>query len=124
MPDWLLSCKLAALVFLGGGAGAVFRFALGRWFAVPTGFPWVTFAINVLGSFVLGLLVVLCKDRPGWLALLGVGVCGGFTTFSTFSVETLHLIETEDYASAMGYVVGSVAAGVLGAWLGVQWAKA
>jgi CrcB protein len=123
MPDWLLPFFHPALVFFGGGAGSVGRYLLGRWLAVPGGFPWHTFGINVLGSFVLGFLVVLCKDRPGWLVLLGTGVCGGFTTFSTFSVETLRLLESEDYAAACGYVFGSVAAGILGAWLGIQLAK-
>ena len=116
MHDWLL-------IFLGGGAGAVARFLLGRMLAAPAGFPWVTFGINVAGSFFLGLLVVLCKDRPVWLALLGAGFCGGFTTFSAFSVETLRLLETDAYASAAGYVLGSVALGLAGAWMGMQLAK-
>lgn len=117
MYDWIL-------VFLGGGTGAVARFLLSRALASPSGFPWITMGINVAGSFALGLLVVLAKDRPGWLLLLGAGVCGGFTTFSAFSVELLRLIEADDEVAAAGYVFGSVAAGLLGAWVGVQMGRA
>ena len=116
MPDWLL-------VFLGGGTGAVVRFSIGHWLAAPSGFPWATLGINVAGSFLLGLLIVLCKDRPGWLLLLGAGFCGGFTTFSAFSVETLRMLEAEEYASTGAYVLGSVIAGIGGAWLGLQVGK-
>jgi CrcB protein len=123
VPDWLLPYFHPALVFLGGGTGAVGRYLLGRGLAVADGFPWHTFGINVLGSFLLGALFVLCKDRPGWLVLLGAGFCGGFTTFSTFSFETLRMLELEEYASAGGYVLGSVIAGIAGAWIGVQLAR-
>jgi CrcB protein len=115
--------KLPLLVFLGGGTGAVLRYAVGRWLSGywwATAFPWATFGINALGSFALGTLVMVYADRPGWRTLLGVGVCGGFTTFSTFSVETLHLIEKGRYAAATAYVAGSVAAGLVGAWAGVR----
>ncbi len=123
MPELSIVFRDPVLVFLGGGSGAVARFLIGRWFAAPGGFPWSTFGINVAGSFALGLLVVLCKDRPGWLALLGAGFCGGFTTFSAFSVETLRLLEADAYASAAGYVFGSVAVALLGAWIGGQLGK-
>jgi CrcB protein len=119
MPDWFHTL----LVFVGGGAGAVLRFATNRWaagFEWGRAFPWATFGINLLGSFALGVLAVACANRPGWRALLGVGVCGGFTTFSAFSVETLHLLQDERYAAAVAYVVGSVLAGLAGAWAGVQ----
>ena len=120
MPDWLLAWRAPALVFLGGGSGAVARYWIGRGLAVPGGFPWPTFGINVAGSFALGILAVLCKDRPGWFLLLGTGVCGGFTTFSTFSVEALRMLEADEYGSATGYVCGSVAAAIVGAWLGMS----
>ena len=123
MPDWSVSFRDPLLVFLGGGAGAVARFLLGRMLSAPAGFPWVTFGNNVAGSFALGLLVIYCKDRPGWSALLGVGVCGGFTTFSAFSVETLRLLESDAYASAAGYVLGTVALALAGAWIGMQLVK-
>ena len=123
VDDWSVRFRDSLLVFLGGGAGATVRFWLGRLVSAPGGFPWGTFGINVVGSFALGFLVILCKDRPGWLALLGDGVCGGFTTFSAFSVETLRLMESEAYTSAAGYVCGSVAFALMGAWIGMQLAK-
>jgi CrcB protein len=121
MPDWLV-------VLVGGGAGALARYAVGRWASARfphalLDFPWHTFGINVLGSFVLGLVAVVCKDRPTWFFLLGTGVCGGFTTFSTFSVELLTMLEQDRPTAAAGYVAGSVAAGLLGAWVGVRLAR-
>jgi len=118
--------KLPILVFLGGGLGAVARWGIARWasqFPAAQAFPWHTFAINVLGSFILGILTGLCHNRPGWLAFLGVGVCGGFTTFSTFSVETIRLIDDHRATLAALYVAGSVIAACLGAWLGLKFAK-
>lgn len=123
MPEWSIPILHPALVFLGGGAGAVARFLVGRMIAVSGGFPWATFGINVLGSFLLGALVVLCKDRPGMLALLAAGFCGGFTTFSAFGLETLRMLEAEEFPRAAGYVLGSVLAGIAGVWLGVQLAR-
>lgn len=121
MPDWLL-------VFFGGGLGAAARYAVGRAVAdrfphALLDFPWHTFGINVLGSFALGLCAVWCKDRPTWFFLLGTGVCGGFTTFSTFSVELLTMLEKDRTAAAAGYAGGSVAAGLLGALLAVRLAR-
>lgn len=114
------------LVFVGGGAGAAARFAVGELFrgrGWSAAFPWHTFLINVLGSFALGLLVVASKDRPQLLRLLGVGVCGGFTTFSTFSVEVVRMMEEERFGAVAGYVVGSVLAAVVGAWVGMRLAR-
>ncbi len=116
MTDGLLS----SLVFVGGGTGAIARFWIGRWLATPGGFPWATFSINVAGSFLLGVLAVVFKDRPGWFVLLGAGFCGGFTTFSTFSLETLRLLENQAYWSAGANAVGSVMTGLIGAWLGIR----
>lgn len=110
-------------VFLGGGAGAVSRWGVNRWFvgtAWVDHFPWPTFLVNVLGSFLLGVLFAVARDRPGWYALLGTGFCGGFTTFSTFSVELLKLLDADRPAAVVGYAVGSVLAALLGAWLGVR----
>ena len=111
------------LLLVGGGVGANARHWLGVLFrdrGWSDRFPWHTFAINVLGSFVLGVVAVACKDRPRWYALLGAGLCGGFTTFSTFSVETVLLLERDRPAAAVGYAVGSVLAAVAGAWAGLR----
>jgi len=113
---------------IGGGIGALARFAVGGW--VPTwagvGFPWGTFAINVLGSALLGLLhgALPRTDRfPTARAFLTVGFCGGFTTFSTFDFETLVLLQQQQYGIAGLYSAGSVVACVVGALGGMALAR-
>ena len=97
------------LVAIGAAVGGVTRYLI-------SGNPWRTLAINVLGSFVIGLLAVVCpaKFRP----LLIVGFCGGFTTFSTFSNETLLMLKNAQYLMAGGYVLASVVGGILAAAVG------
>jgi CrcB protein len=119
----VLTFKSVLLLSAGGATGTVLRYAVAEWFKLREWvehFPWHTFTINVLGSFVLGVFAVICSQRPGWLLLLGTGFCGGFTTFSTFSVETLVLLEKDRPAAAAGYAIGSVVAGLFGAWAGVK----
>jgi fluoride exporter len=111
------------LVFVGGGVGAAARFALGQVFTArgwSESFPWHTWLINVLGSCVLGIVTAMSADKPQLKFLLAVGFCGGFTTFSTFSLETWHLIKAQRLIAAIGYVLSSVVAGLTGVWLGLQ----
>jgi fluoride exporter len=125
MPDWLNTFVLLAL---GGGAGANARYWLGAAVKHAHGalaFPWHTFAINVSGSIVLGFVAGLCLNQPddarkNWYLLLGTGFCGGFTTFSAFSLETLELLQAQRFGAATAYVCGSVAAGLLGVWLALK----
>jgi CrcB protein len=87
------------------------------------GFPWATLAINVAGSLLLGILMgAFPSADEAWRvrALLAVGFCGGFTTFSAFSYETLLLLQRGSPATALAYTGASVAAGVLAAWLGLR----
>lgn len=114
-------------IALAGSAGAVTRFVLdGFWRARrPSAFPWPTVAINVSGSLVLGLVtgLVLFHGAPDCLRLvLGTGFCGGYTTFSTASVETVRLVQQGRAAAALGNAAGTllttVAAGGLGLLLG------
>jgi fluoride exporter len=130
MTDWLT--HPAVLLAVGGGAGANARFYLGRWIAElqlrhgGVGFPWGTFVINVSGSALLGLLAAWCAGHPErrvWYVLLGTGVCGGFTTFSTFSVEALELLREERVGAALLYTLGSVAAGVAAAAVAMRAVK-
>jgi CrcB protein len=123
--------QLAASVYvaLGGGAGAVLRYQAGRamthWLGAEriTAFPWGTLSINVAGSLLMGVLAGwLARHGSGgeaWRLLLGIGVLGGFTTFSSFSLELILLIERHAYAPAAAYALGSVLAGAIGLWLGL-----
>jgi CrcB protein len=102
------------LIAVGGAAGSLLRYLLGgvvqRMSA--SGFPVGTMFVNVSGCFLIGILVrqfMNMQLTPEVRALLVVGFCGGFTTFSTFSAETLGLIEGGEYARAMSYVLLSVA---------------
>lgn len=110
------------LVFIGGGLGSVCRFACAQWFpARPDGFPWGTFVANGLACLVLGVGIALAAKN--WLSdgqrlLLLTGFCGGFSTFSTFSAELLHLGQAGEYALAAGYLLGSLLVGILAVYLG------
>jgi CrcB protein len=72
---------------------------------------------------VLGVIATACKDRVEIVALVGIGLCGGFTTFSTFSLETVKLLEAGRTPAALAYVLASVLAAITGAWLGIGVAK-
>ena len=112
------------LIALGGAAGSVLRYLLGgrvQHFA-PHGFPVGTFAVNVLGCLFIGVLarVFLNMQTAGqWRALLMVGFCGGFTTFSTFSIETVGLIEGGEYTRALTYIAGSVLLCIMATFVGL-----
>jgi CrcB protein len=98
------------LVGLGGAVGAVGRYAVGRALE-DWQFPFPTLVVNVVGSFVLGFVVALgAADRP--LALVGVGFCGAFTTYATFSVDAVRLWDRSRTA-ALGYAAGMLAACLL-----------
>ena len=110
------------MVALGGGIGAWLRFVAGRLIPAAT-FPYATLTVNLLGSFAMGLLA-------GWLAraggneslrlLLGVGVLGGFTTFSAFSFEIVDLAQRGAIASAALYATASLAGGIVALFLGLR----
>jgi fluoride exporter len=119
-------------IALGGAIGASLRYAvvLGTTRLAGTGFPWGTFAVNVAGSFAMGVLAVVVVIRRDlglerYAPLLMPGLLGGFTTFSAFSFETFELIERGRLVAAAGYVGGSVAVGLaalaLGAGLARTW---
>ena len=109
----------------GGAVGAVLRFLMsnGVYGLLGRGFPYGTLAVNVLGSLVMGFLYILLLERvTAGAELRGallVGLLGAFTTFSTFSIETLSLIEQADYMKAVMNMVISVIACVAAAWLGL-----
>jgi CrcB protein len=116
----------ALLVALGGAVGSVARYGVGVLLAAATrDFPWSTLGINVVGSLVLGAVVAAYPaGASAPRLLLGVGLCGGFTTFSTFGVETLALVERGEAARAAAYVGASVALGLAAAALGLALGRA
>jgi fluoride exporter len=109
----------ALWVALGAAVGAPLRYLTDR--AVQsrlgTAFPWGTFTVNVIGSFVLGVVLRWAPD-PTVVAVLGIGFCGALTTYSTFGFETFRLLEDRRSAAAVANVVLSVVAGVAAAVLG------
>lgn len=120
--------RLLLLVALGSALGGVMRYWLSGLVATRVGevFPWGTLAVNVLGSFLIGLLAGLDASgrmglTPGARGFLMIGVLGGFTTFSSFSLQTLQRLHDGDWLRAGGNVVLSVVlclgAAALGFWL-------
>lgn len=113
-------------IAFGGALGSVGRFALSSLAARSFGetFPWGTLLVNVAGSFVIGVFAALTSSDGRWLAptdarmFVAVGLCGGFTTFSSFSLQTLNLLRNGEPAAALGNIVGSVALCLLGVWAG------
>jgi fluoride exporter len=121
--------RLVIAVAIGGAIGSVARYLLGSIVQnrFPFAFPLGTLLINVAGSFLLGLFMQVGLDTrvftPEMRFFLTTGFCGGFTTFSTFSYETVRLIEEERYRAASGYVGASVILSIMACFLGVDAAR-
>lgn len=122
------------LVMMGGAVGSALRYLVGALWQVPGAmsqvpgsFPWPTFIVNVVGSFVLGLVAALSTHHDvlsrNQALLLGTGLCGGFTTFSTFSVETISLIEQQRFDIVATYIIATIFSTLIAAWLGVLAAR-
>lgn len=110
--------KALGAIFLGGAIGSGLRALIGTlWQAPPGHWPWATFAVNIAGAVLLGYVTTRLQERLPFTAyrrpLLGTGVCGGLTTFSTMQVEALTMIDTGHIGLAAGYLLASVAAGLL-----------
>ena len=109
------------LVGLGGALGSMLRYAFYLAITVKQ-FPLSTFAVNIIGSFIIGAVLALSlKDDlflNNWKLFLATGICGGFTTFSAFSLENITLLQNEKYFIALVYIVSSIVLGIAAAWLG------
>ena len=114
----------ALAVFVGAGIGGLARYAMSAWVQAATGqyFPWATLLINVTGSLLLTLIYGVLEGisaAPEWRAFLGIGVIGGYTTFSTFSHEAVRLLQDGEGERALLYVLGSVMLSLAGALVGL-----
>ena len=123
--EWMTNLLL---VIIGGAIGAGGRYLLsGRLHAqLGSEFPWGTFAVNVLGSLVIGLISGLAERgnlSSGASLFLTVGVLGGFTTFSVFSYETLRLLEAGNFAASLLNVFGQLTASVVAVYLGFAFTR-
>jgi fluoride exporter len=114
----------ALVVFVGGGIGSVFRYAMAAWMYAlfGAGFPYGTFAVNIIGSFVIGLFLTVAEGRflvsPDMRAFVAIGILGGFTTFSTFTFETLGLFKDGSFFMGALNIVASITVALFAAWLG------
>jgi CrcB protein len=111
-------------VFVGGATGTVIRAIIETLAAPEPGrWPWATFAVNIAGAVILGYVAT---RLPEWIyrrPLLGVGFCGGLTTFATMQVELVKMFERHNFALAASYITASVSLGLLAAWIGAKWAR-
>jgi CrcB protein len=120
------------VVCMGGFLGTGARYGLNGWVALRFGetFPWGTFTVNVAGSFAVGVLYFVCGPDSPWIVsetarqFLIAGLLGGFTTFSSFSLQTLNLLKGGELIAAGANVVGSVVLGLLAAFAGDALARA
>src|SRR5215813_6917968 len=116
----------ALLIFLGGGLGTLNSWGVSGWIARAFGetFPWGTIIVNVSGCFVIGLFATVTGPEGRWLAsgsfrqFFMLGICGGYTTFSSFSLQTLTLVEDGQWFRAGANCVLSVVLCLVGVWLG------
>lgn len=123
--SWLIR---SLLIFLGAGIGGNLRYWIGVAILNRTGaaFPWNTFIVNISGSFCIGIATGFLLNAPGalgWRLFIVVGILGGYTTFSSFSMETIQLIKDRNIAYAFGNVLGSCALSLVACWLGLLLAE-
>ncbi len=115
--------KNLLLVGLGGGMGSMLRY--GTALLINTkNFPWATLAVNIIGSFIIGVVFALTLKvdilSDSWKLFLATGICGGFTTFSAFSLENMGLMQSGKYGLAITYIGLSVILGIIATFLGYQ----
>jgi len=111
------------LVGLGGALGSMMRYAV-HLSATVKSFPYGTFVVNIVGSFIIGLVLAFSVKEASflnnWKIFLATGICGGFTTFSAFSIENLALLQNGKIGIAFLYITSSIFFGIAAAWLGFK----
>ena len=121
--------KTLLLIGTGGFAGSVSRYLLTKFVATkwPMAFPWGTFSVNILGCLLIGIIMGLSFQSAmstQTRLLLATGFCGGFTTFSTYSLEIFELYQRGEAGISLLYLFASIAAGFLSVWLGLWLVRA
>lgn len=116
--------KHILLVFIGGGFGSVLRYIIGKYLnSTETGIPYGTFAANILGSLLIGIILGFAAKNnalnQSQTLLLATGFCGGFTTFSTFAYENHLFLKSGDFTSFAIYTIASFIVGFLAVFLGM-----
>ena len=118
--------KNILLIGLGGGLGSIARYLCQKWFMDHHlhAFPWATFMVNIIGCFLIGLFWgIFLKPFAGnesWKLFLMTGICGGFTTFSAFTLEGIGLIKEQKLGLFFVYIGGSVVIGLLATYVGMK----
>jgi CrcB protein len=111
------------LVGIGGGIGAMLRYLIYISFK-STNFPYATLVVNIVGCFIIGLIIGFGSKEINFSNNLklffATGICGGFTTFSAFSIENIIFLQTGRYALALFYIAASVILGIAAAWFGFK----
>lgn len=118
--------KNILLIGLGGGIGSIARYLCQRWFTANSlhPFPWGTFTVNFIGCFLIGLFWGLSfksfDNNESWKLFLMTGLCGGFTTFSAFTLEGVGLLKEQKLALFFSYLAASVILGLLATYIGMK----
>lgn len=111
------------LIGLGGALGSILRYGT-SWVIGPKSFPLATLLVNIVGSFIIGLIMAYCLKNESfsdnWKLFLATGICGGFTTFSTFSLENLQLLQNGKFTMAACYTLSSLLIGMVAVWAGFK----
>ena len=121
--------RIFLLVGTGGFLGSIARYLIAVWLTehFPAAFPYGTFAANILGCLLIGVLFGLGQRyewlTPGLMLFLATGFCGGFTTFSSFSLENINLLQNSNYLTFAIYAIGSFTVGLLAVFGGITLAK-
>jgi CrcB protein len=115
--------KNLLLVGLGGSIGSIARYAVSLLIRSKS-FPYATLSVNVIGSFIIGVVFAMSIKEAGlsnnWRLFLATGICGGFTTFSAFSLENMELLQNGKIGMALSYIIFSILLGIIATFLGYQ----